>query len=71
MQATFAEEAMLTHSYMRICFDGLRHDVQQCELLQSLHDDMSFAADQYQVVLGSLMDKHAPHRSRTVTVWLW
>ena len=38
---------VLTRSYKRVCVDDLRHDIQQCELLRSLPDDMSLAAAHY------------------------
>ena len=48
-----------------ICVDELRLDLQQSE---HLHCHVSLAATRYEAALGSLMEKYAPLRTKTITI---
>ena len=54
---------MLTRGYQRICVD-----LQICEQLLSLPEDVCLAVARYETALATLTDKYAPLRGNTVTI---
>ena len=48
--------------------DEPRLDLQQSEHLNSMPEDVSLAAARYEAALGSLMEKYAPIRTKTITI---
>ena len=58
----------LTRGYQRIWVDDLHLDLQICEQVLSLPEHVHLAVARYETALGTLIDKYAPLRGKTVTI---